>query len=567
MSETKATATGSLGTTPFPHLLVYALDKRLTGTLVLETPDAARSAVLLDQGIPVKAKSAISIIRLGELLVEQGVLSDEQLAEVDDIPQQQRGFYGQSLLQRQLVDADTLRFGLEEQLVRRVSWMFGLPAECVYGYYDGRNFLERWGAEPTPVDPLTVLGRGVRTHPDLRIIDETLSRLGTRTLRLHLDSKVGRFRFNAGEQAVADVLRLKPQPLDQLIASEIADPATTRRVVYTLAITRHLDMGIPGARPVGVVASVSGMSAVSAPSIAPSTSERPSAMPRRTPSFNSMPAAGRMPPAPVTPPTMAPAAPPELSTEHQKLRAELLERSKILHDLDYYELLGVAPRATAADIQAAFFVLAKRWHPDRLPAELAELRDLVSRAFGRMSEAAQVLGDEQRRKQYDAELRSKATHAETDEEAQIQRVLRAATSFQKAQVLLRTNHVAAAEQEAKSAMEDDPDQGEYRALWAWLVSQKPTTPPETLSELLRMLDRSVKSEPKNDRILFYRAQINKRAGREEAAYRDFRKVLEMNPRNIDAAREVRLYKMRKPGHSSSPPPPRAGKSIGKFFKR
>jgi hypothetical protein len=42
-------------------------------------------------------------------------------------------------------------------------------------------------------------------------------------------------------------------------------------------------------------------------------------------------------------------------------------------------------------------------------------------------------------------------------------------------------------------------------------------------------------------------------GRADAAVRDFKRVVEMNPRNIDAAREVRLYRMRVAGRRSDPP--------------
>jgi hypothetical protein len=61
----------------------------------------------------------------------------------------------------------------------------------------------------------------------------------------------------------------------------------------------------------------------------------------------------------------------------------------------------------------------------------------------------------------------------------------------------------------------------------------------------------------------------------EQAIRDFRKAMELNPRNIDAAREVRLWDMRTGSKGSPEPPPVKGKDppkgsgglLGKLFKR
>jgi hypothetical protein len=45
-------------------------------------------------------------------------------------------------------------------------------------------------------------------------------------------------------------------------------------------------------------------------------------------------------------------------------------------------------------------------------------------------------------------------------------------------------------------------------------------------------------------IRFYRAQVLKRLGRQDDAYRDFRFVARQKPEHLDAVREVRLHEMR-----------------------
>lgn len=65
---------------------------------------------------------------------------------------------------------------------------------------------------------------------------------------------------------------------------------------------------------------------------------------------------------------------------------------------DYYDVLGVAPDAGAAEIKRAYRQLAKRYHPDISGEDRAASFREVSRAYG-------VLGDPVRRRTYDAALR------------------------------------------------------------------------------------------------------------------------------------------------------------------
>lgn len=63
---------------------------------------------------------------------------------------------------------------------------------------------------------------------------------------------------------------------------------------------------------------------------------------------------------------------------------------------DYYKTLGVSETATETDIKKAFRKLAKQYHPDMHPNDKK-----AEEQFKKVNEAYEVLGNQQRRKEYD----------------------------------------------------------------------------------------------------------------------------------------------------------------------
>ena len=65
---------------------------------------------------------------------------------------------------------------------------------------------------------------------------------------------------------------------------------------------------------------------------------------------------------------------------------------------DYYEVLGVARTAGKDDIKKAYFGLAKRYHPDTVQGD----KQQAAEKFAEVSNAYEVLSDDNRRQRYDA---------------------------------------------------------------------------------------------------------------------------------------------------------------------
>src|SRR5215472_365718 len=73
-------AEGVLARTPLPHLLIYAHDRELTGTMELATPagDEVASILFID-GQPSKVRTAEPVAYLGRVLLELGFITESAL--------------------------------------------------------------------------------------------------------------------------------------------------------------------------------------------------------------------------------------------------------------------------------------------------------------------------------------------------------------------------------------------------------------------------------------------------------------------------------------------------------
>ena len=75
-----------------------------------------------------------------------------------------------------------------------------------------------------------------------------------------------------------------------------------------------------------------------------------------------------------------------------------------LNSSNHYEILGVPKNATTQQIKVSYRKLALQFHPDRLPPDAtSEDKQAAHKSFTKIGHAYEILSDETRRQEYDAE--------------------------------------------------------------------------------------------------------------------------------------------------------------------
>jgi curved DNA-binding protein CbpA len=523
MSSPVPQATGTLESTPFGELLVQALDQRLTGTLILEETAGVRHGIYLEAGLARRARLAAPGEHLGEILVDAGAISAETHERTLERALRERVLHGQLLLGEGLIDSQRLAFGLREQLSRQLVWLFARPLDTHYGYFSGTNFLAQWGAPAPAPSLLEVLWRGVRDHAHPREIENALRRLEGLKLELRSGLPPNYFAFLGEDRGIVAFFERGPRRLSELLRAEPALEGAIRRVLYFLVLTRSVDLGFPSAPPVGLG---------DEPFVGPRAARVPSFTNEASPTARSGARPISVPPRRDSPPSIPPAVV-HSATLREELRRRLEHESRT-----HYDVLGIPEDALPRQVQSAFFLLSKRWHPDRLGSESTDVRESAARVYETILRAHAVLADPAARSSYDAALRSGAS---ADSTPVVERAFSAEVAFQKAESLLARGNLEAAEREAKLALVYDPKRPEHVALVAWLAALKPDADYRRIAAELARVARGAEN---NLKVHWYRGLFLKRVGRHASALQEFRFVTEKDPRHIDAAREVRLYEQR-----------------------
>lgn len=557
---------GNLADDPLPTLLHQLFAAKATGVLHIQNR-AGRHDVYLRGGYPVAVNLPGSAELLGKVLFEMGILDEETYKRTLAEPPPAGQRYGDMLLAKRLCTEDQIRLALKAQVRRKLHRLFFLTDgtyELVAGEHD--HGLQK--SESLRIHPARAIYHGVRSAWNAERLKGALFLLDGKAIKCVLDNEaVARYGVGPDDGRVAELLRKGYWTIADLVAAAGLPPQPVHALVYALYITDALDIKsaaeVPRLRkradtPLPPNASAALPSAVAEVSGAykmpsqvtplPTGSEASGAykMPSGAYKFPSPPHASSQRVRVPTPPgvTGLDQGAPDVDT----VRKQLLAKSAVVETQNLFEVLEIPLTATKDEVKQAYFVAAKRYHPDRLVSMgLEALREDVEKIFRRVSEAYGTLFDDARRNEYKSTL-GKPKEDDAAAHAKAMKMLEADMALRRGEVLLKKNDYLGAIHEFESAVSLDPQNGEHLAYLTWARVCAAQT---THADAKNLLHQAIKLSPRCAQAYYYLGICLKQDKDVDRAYGMFKKAHELNGRLLDAEREMRLINMRKEKEKSS----------------
>jgi hypothetical protein len=258
--------------------------------------------------------------------------------------------------------------------------------------------------------------------------------------------------------------------------------------------------------------------------------------PRKTPGRGNQPippSTGRTP-VPVRPPVRTYASPPPGETpgaQLARLRGVLDRLEKGTH----FDALGLDHKTTAADVKKAFVLLARDLHPDTVtdPSQ-TELHDVKESLFARVNEAAQVLGDDARRKEYEAELGG------DKKDVDVARIFDAEEKFRRAEIFIKARKYKEGLALLDEAIQLNDKEAEFYAWRGYARFLLSTDRKHAFDDCSGEVKKALKLVERCLPAHLFLGHMNKVIGNPKAAASSYQRVLDLEPTNIEAQRELRL---------------------------
>lgn len=239
--------------------------------------------------------------------------------------------------------------------------------------------------------------------------------------------------------------------------------------------------------------------------------------------------------------------------EHEARRMLFAERDR-LKDASHYEVLGIAEKASDAEVRAAYIAAARRYHSDSFSGlELGSARRAGEELFQKVNEANSVLGSPKQRAEYDVYLDRKAKGLPTDVAA----ILKAESIFQKGEALFKAGKLEDAEAAFREAIALNHAEAEFHAYLGLVLFKRRGRWQDAIDHV----EKALELDPRLLSGQVFYATLKADQGDVDAAKKLLRKVIEQSPDYAPARAELQRI-VRAPAE-----PPKKPGFFGGLFKK
>lgn len=533
---------GDLGSTSVVSLFWSFRQRELSGTLALHGEcyagvSAGETLVTFERGALAQVRQPQALDTLGCVLREQGVITGEQFDESLARMAAREGLQGEILVAMGACSPEAVERALRSQLRRKAHRLFALDKGRME-FFRGHDLLAGFGGVRHPTDVLPLLWPGLRAHPDHGAVTSSMGLLGAHALRLLPDAELDGFGFEGAELKAVEVLR--GGPCAEVALTDAGCSAGTARALMTLLLTTGLAEPTTE-RPRRIASGVQPVLQQRAPEPARRISSSNLPIVR---DVGAKPAV--IPQAPLPQAQAQPPKPPQAKAPVVDLRARVAaaeSRLAAMQDETYFQMLGVAPEAKAAEAKAAYAERLAQWRPEAAPEGAIALRELHEQISSLLDEAREALTDEAARRWHVAEIAS-GTGTPNQKRGHSTQAS-AEAKLHAAEVCLRSGAFDDAVKAAREALAAQPEMvGAVVVLVAALLAKDPRS---SCIEALGWATRGLKLAPDSDQMHVLAGRAYARRGDEARAVDHYVQAYKLNSTNMDAVRELRAAAQRRRG--------------------
>jgi DNA-binding response OmpR family regulator len=489
---------GALKRTPFARVLQRLFARRSTGSLLLMR-DTTKKIVSFVDGYPVSVRSNVLGECLGQILLQQRLISNEALQESLRRMKAEKRQQGEILVEMGVLSPYNLSRALVEQLEAKLFEVFSWP-DGQYMFKEGQA--PEGDALRLDRSPAALILEGIRRHYPLSRQEGVLAAYAGKYVALSPDP----------------VLRLQEvtsDPAEQQFVKDIDGRTRLETVIESARISRDR------VRLLLVALSQAGMIE---PADAPVRKH------------------GTPTPAAVTTAVDVASGPASVPGGAVLLSAHQLGLvAQTVRSQNHYWALGIKPEDPLETVDQAYEALARSFHPDRYRQRPEEDRRLAQEIFDRLTEAHRVLRDPTRRRAYVAKLEKQRS----SEALSVPLPSGAAREIYDAGMQhLRANRHRESVEAFRQAARMSPDQADFRAALGWALFREAPADARAGRAARAELLRAIQLDPKSHRARYYLGHFYAQSGQADLAIAEFEKLLEMDPSAADVADEIRRLRER-----------------------